>query len=443
MAYFNHAYQKSFLPAELEGSIDWVVSGDTSDLTAGQVGFFDAKTYSALSAPSSKPFILAQGSYYTNDKIGPFHGGYKESVKSKIINPKYINKIWTACANPPQQQIVSVGWDLESDPGAGFLFECGKTYNLRIDLKGSPALRFLSHNVYKTVSAYSGCCTDDCSATCTGAAVDAACVLLKWADYINQDPILSQFIQAAVYVNDGGDAIEVFTASYECVTGDAAAEVVAGLELSVAYVDTKFGNCTFTPTDHYELQPLQILTSVVDESGDPCAIKPTSNASDGVLFTEIQPGIQAQGVGETVLRNLILSGRYQQEAFPDNKYVDSLRMREIESNPSLVGFDRNALYDSINILHSVPRFNNPTGTFDNDQYLLTLWLPTGTDAQAFLGFLQDVLNCAGNGVEIENTNGQACSNLVPAVPFVESCEAYPTTTTTTAAPTTTTTTVID
>jgi hypothetical protein len=30
------------------------------------------------------------------------------------------------------------------------------------------------------------------------------------------------------------------------------------------------------------------------------------------------------------------------------------------------------LYNSYYIKHHVPRFNNPTGTFDNDQYLIEL-----------------------------------------------------------------------
>jgi hypothetical protein len=32
--------------------------------------------------------------------------------------------------------------------------------------------------------------------------------------------------------------------------------------------------------------------------------------------------------------------------------------------------DRTVLYDRTMIMHSVPRFNNPSGTFDNDQYIV-------------------------------------------------------------------------
>ena len=450
MAYFNHAFKKAFLPAVSQGSLVLADGGSTADLTAGELGLFDAKTFQAITSVSSKPFILAQGSYFTNDKIGPFHGGYKESVKSKVINPKYITKVWTACAEDPQNQEIEV-----SVSGA----ECGTTYYLRLDLKGSPALRLLSHNIYRTVDAFTGCCDDDCSAACTNELVDPTVVTINWAKQILERPILPDFVKLVVTDYEGtviatqaGTSqaqIAAFIAALDAYlagpvhaafdpVADAASDSV--ITLVAAYVDTKFGNCTFTPTDHYELQPLQIFPSLVDESGEPCVVRSGPNADyewtwKGFACNLIQPGLQAQGTGETVVRELILDTRYHQNAFPDNKFVDSLRMREIETDPAIKNFDRNTLWDSINILHSVPRFNNPTGTFDNDQYLLTLYIPKGTNAILFLNMIQDILNCAGNGVEIESTNATPCSNLTPGVPFVNNCETTPTTT---VAPTTTT-----
>ena len=43
------------------------------------------------------------------------------------------------------------------------------------------------------------------------------------------------------------------------------------LHIDVAYIDTKFSTCTFEVSDHYELDPLFVTLSVVDESGEPCA----------------------------------------------------------------------------------------------------------------------------------------------------------------------------
>ena len=425
--YFNHAFRKSFLGVSSQGDLSLATTGTTANLTAGQLGLFDAKTYQAIPATgpgntnNGQPFILAQGSFWKlpgkKDKIGPYHGGYQESVKSKVINPKYINKVFTTCGLPSQNQIkdVEIGQ-----------IECGKTYRLRIDLKGSPALRFLSHNIYRTLDAFSGCCTDDCTATCTGAYVDPTIIAIQWAKQSIENPIITNFLKVSVTDWDG-----VAVASYDPEAPNAGTvrntvagfvellneyepnttedfsncDIKAKVRFEVAYLETKFGYCTFTPTDFYELQPLQMYASVVDETGDPCnvqCVSITGTWNNEVYTPDFQEPAQAQGVGETILRNLILDGRYRQEAYPDSSRVEHLRMREIEANPGLETVNRNGLYSSVNILHSVPRFNNPTGTFDNDQYLLTVYFENSVDASAFVDQLQDILNHCCPGLEIEN-----------------------------------------
>jgi len=447
--YFNHAFRKSFLAKVIEqgpvpatpgqlgivppGSyVDQLTSGSTADLTAGQIGLFDAQTYQAFSGTNNgKPFILAQGSYFTKDKIGPYHGGYQESVKSKVINPKYINKVFVTCSTPPVNQVK----DIEIGK-----IECGKTYRLRIDLKGSPALRFLSHNIYRTLDAFSGCCTDDCTAVCTGAIVDPTIVAIQWAKQALENPIITNFLKVTVYDWDGGEvaASEDFNTVGEFVEALNAyvpnteedfndCDIKAKVRFEVAYLETKFGYCTFTPTDFYELQPLQLYASVVDESGDPCnvqCVSITGTWNNGVYTPDVQEPVQAQGVGETVLRNLILDGRYRQEAYPDSSRVDHLRMREIEANPVLESVDRNSFYNSINILHSVPRFNNPTGTFDNDQYLLTIYVEEAATATTLINQLEDIIDTCCTNLEIEYyCAGSESAPAVPAGPLGDG--AYP------------------
>jgi hypothetical protein len=401
--YFNHAFRKSFLPGingqpiAPGGVVTPLVAGSTATLTPGEIGFFNAKTWQ-VQAASANPFVIAQGSYFTNDKIGPYHGGYQESVKSKVINPKYITRLITVNHASAQNQIQEV---------CVCNLECGKTYRLRIDLKGSPALRFLSHNIYKTLDAFTGCCTDDCTATCTGALVDPTIAVIKWATQIVNDPYLPQFIRVAVTDFNGdlvaeqesnsAEDIKAFLEALENYSpdpawnpnGEGASTSQACLLIEAAYIETKFGNCTFTPTDFYELQPLEILPSVVDESGDPCNVQ-------CVTITETQTAAQASGVGETVLRELILDGRYLQNAFPDSSRIESFRMREIEADPALSTVDRNGLYDQVLILHSVPRFNNPTGTFDNDQYLLKFHVPATVDTTAITNYILAAATAAGN-----------------------------------------------
>lgn len=448
--YFPNAFRKSFLPA----STTLASSGGTDALTAGQIGFFDAKTFQVVTAQAA-PFILAQGSYFAADKIGPVHGGYKESVKSKVINPKYISRLIKVTSDVAQNQIVSV------DPSAATL-NSNTTYRLRLDVKGSPALRFLNHQLYKTLDAYTGCDT----VAGTTNTVDQNVVLLKWKDQINEAPLLKDFVQAKVwnlttasvainptagsativvanadaaafqagekvvhaslaggsqvvtvgaadsassgYANvvltknavastDGNAKIysEVATGTYSPVTAaNDVAAVDSHLEITAAYVETKFGACTFTPTDKYELEPLFIYTSFVDESGDPCAV-------NGFVSAEIQAPKQASGLGETVLRELILDGRYLQNAYPDSSRVDSLRMREIEADPALATVNKAGLYDQVLILHNVPRFNNPSSTFDNDQYLIVVHVPAGTSTSSITNFIASSASAAGNAVTLE------------------------------------------
>jgi hypothetical protein len=446
--YFPHAFRKSFLPA----STTLRTSGTTAALTAGQVGFFDAKTFAALSTGANSPFILAQGSYFAADKIGPVHGGYKESVKSKVINPKYISRLIKVSGKASKNQVIKI------DASACAGLACDSTFRLRLDVKGSPALRFLSHNLYKTLDAYSGCCDVSKSP------VDQTSILLKWADQINEAPLLKDFIEAKVWkeAHTGvaidptaasativvanadrtkftvGDKVEaagipantlvvsvgaadsastgnanvvlsqaatsstnvtasifdvVVSASYVPAT-TGLGNVNSHLQIITAYVDTTFGTCTFTPTDKYDLEPLFVYASFVEESGDPCA-------TSCFAVSELQAPVQASGVGETVLRELILDGRYLQNAYPDSSRVDSLRMREIEADPALATVNRSGLYDQVLILHNVPRFNNPTSTFDNDQYLLVVHVPAGTSTVSITDFVRDACTAANNAVTLE------------------------------------------
>ena len=398
---------------------------------------------------------MAQGSYFAADKIGPVHGGYKESVKSKVINPKYISRLIKVTSDVAQNQIVSV------DPSAATI-NSDVTYRLRLDVKGSPALRFLNHQLYKTLDAHSGCDT----VAGTTNTVDQNVILLKWKDQINEAPLLKDFVVAKVwnlttasvainptagsativvanadrtafqagekvvhaslaggsqvvsvgaadsassgYANvvltknavsstDGNAKIysEVATGTYSPITvANDIAAIDSHLEITAAYVETKFGSCTFTPTDFYELEPLFIYTSFVDESGDPCAV-------NGFVSAEIQAPKQASGLGETVLRELILDGRYLQNAYPDSSRVDSLRMREIEADPALATVNKAGLYDQVLILHNVPRFNNPTSTFDNDQYLIVVHVPAGTSTSSITNFIASSASAAGNAVSLE------------------------------------------
>ncbi|MGI9143617.1 MAG: hypothetical protein ACR2IJ_10565 [Fluviibacter sp.] len=412
MSYFPHAFQKTLI-----GTAGFFnsASASVSTLTAGQIGVVDAKTHnmyqlSTLPTAYIPQIYLAQGSFHTVDKIGPYHGGYKETIKTKGISPRFVSRFYKVDSQSAVNQIVKVGCD------AAYSLSCNKTYRLRLDIKGSPALRFLSHNVYKTLDGFTGCC-----AVATDI-VDPTVVFLAWKDQINNDPILKQFVSPKVYsktaattatwsngattmtvasatgivigqkvtgtgipnntfvTNVSGTTItfgkaataagsttavvfwtEAITGTYVQVTAQASIpNVQAHLDLTAAYQDTTFGNCSFDPKDFVEMAPVQIYPSVVDESGNPCSAL-------AFCVTETQAPVVADGLGETVLRELILQKRYLQEPWQQDP-----RKREVLDDTSLTDVSRSTQYKSYYILHNVPRNSNPSGTLDSDQYLIRI-----------------------------------------------------------------------
>lgn len=383
MAYFPHAYKKTFVAASAQTVATVATVPATVNLAAGQFGLFDHKTGATidLGAYAGEVVMLAMGSYHGNDKIGPHHGGYKESIKSKGINPKFISRLYHA----PYQASVAAQVTVEAE---GDCFGCGVERYLRIDVKGSPALRFLGRNSYFVADWTEKCCVAGQTS------VDPYVVLKTWTDQVNGDPLVSPFVEASVEMWDTN------TSTWVAITYDAQgnptnhtvttqAHGKFRIVLDGAYVDTKFGDCSFRPTDFYEKEPVIILASELDETGDACNVACTT-------ITETSTAKQGRGFGETVLRDVILSNRYAQEPFSTDA-----RIREILEDTSLGSVDRNGNYDLFFILHSIPRSYNPSGMHNSDQYLLCIAAENGsqaaTDALALLVALD---SAAGVGVEL-------------------------------------------
>ena len=127
MSYFNHAFQKTFVGVNAanpmgEGytELNQGVLGTPGNILAtGQYAFVNPKDWkvqpTVYAGTGCCNLILASGSLYANDKIGPFHGGYKESNKSKEINPKYVNKFYFAPACPASNNVIHVGYTPYTD----------------------------------------------------------------------------------------------------------------------------------------------------------------------------------------------------------------------------------------------------------------------------------------------------------------------------------------
>lgn len=413
MAYFNHAFNKVFVGT---GGLEAVAGVKTTQLTAGEFTFVDPTTWAVptggiiAATTLACPLVLVSKSIYSNDKIGPFHGGYQESVKSKIINPKYITDFYKVDNCALRQESISIGDTFDTTTTANitpcvedFAFKCGETYYLRVDLKGAPNLRYLSRNNYFTASAYTGCCTDPNSPV----DVNPLIVYINWAFQLLNSPLVNPFIRIKIqYGANGASTLDskwytssvadlVALSAYTRDTTTIPSATIAGMIIQGAYVDTQFGDCTFYPNDALQayLEPVKLYASMVDYNGDPCAFT-------GVCVKNSCLGRQGQGFGENIIRELILSEAYNQSPFYTGL---DLRIREITQGYNVTtAINRTAQYDRYFIKHSVPRFNNPTGTFDNDQYLLEVIVPNNFSGTVFEGFVNQW---------IENAQGAACIQL--------------------------------
>jgi hypothetical protein len=438
MSYFNHAFRKVFVATNGISTITGQLgTSPATNLPAGEITFINPDTFVAGPVPDATccTTILASGSLMQNDKIGPFAGGYLESNKSKTINSKYVNKVYYSPANDAQRYITHVGttpWTVanppvSSNPGETGgdcckTFLCGETYYLRLDVKGSPAMRLLNHNSYLTLEAYTGCCPDSPDDPAIAPiSTDPVLVYILWANQILNSPLMNPFVYPVV-IDDSLDAWYP--------PGTPAATVVAlggvgtwdnyvspvvpsfdglcgGLVLNGAYYETKFQNCTFQVTDFYEVEPLRIYASEVDLNGAPCEFE--------ALCVGVECyGRQVNGIGETIVRDVILSESYRQ-----NHFATDFRIREITQGYDLLnaaGVSRNGLYDRIYLQHSVPRFYNPTGTFDNDQYLLEIIVPIGDPDGIFVDLTTWLSACGNTCVDKTVDPGVPCTPPLVPIP---------------------------
>ena len=402
MSYFNHAFEKTFLATkatqEESGTIGsangkaavtggiltskdvpvWMLKSTSAkegyQLGTGVTGVFDKNNKSIASADAlenGEPFYIASAAIMQQDKIGPFHGGYQEASKSKKINPRFVHKAWKVIANEAVAPKLAIGAEYDSDGNlvqCGHDFYCGEHYNLRVDIKGESALRFTNHNIYRTFQAYGGCCSGDSVST-----IDKGVIYKQWASMICEDNYTKDFVRAYIiadgetYSYSKEDAALVGANEAKLYSVDDEINTLPDTNTSIyivmlgAYEDTKFGNCSFQPSDYYGLAPIRLYAEEVDLEGDPCGF-------NGICTTNISLGVQANGLGEQKLRAILRSESYLQ-----NHMANDARIREITGGDALLScVDRSALYDSVFIQHSIPRYNNPTSTFDADQYLIEI-----------------------------------------------------------------------
>lgn len=161
-----------------------------------------------------------------------------------------------------------------------------------------------------------------------------------------------------------------------CLTsaGDSApgSPVYSGVRVTGAYVDTRFSNCSFEPTDYFSQRPLRIRLSQVDQFGNPC--------DNFAPVTQMQFGTVATQTGEWLIRQYLKANSL--EAY--NIWSSDPRTRDVFDQQVLSFIDRTQVYKVYYIVYTQDRFKaNFSNSYPNDKFETIIAFPIGTDTSTF------------------------------------------------------------
>ena len=267
---------------------------------------------------------------------------------------------------------------------------------------------------------------------------------MNWRDQFNNDPILSKLGTAELWVSrtSGNLGANAATTVYELVANGSANETAiyaggargvhqtsaSGVAVVLAAIavgsegttvgswgynayrvvirlktscelQTQFSSCSFDTRDFYLMGGLDATTMLQDEVGQPCVpclgyVKDGDNvatATEGSGGTGTTPNVetfaQRRTSADTAINDILLTENYRQSPYNQGNR-DSARFREQEGMSGIItemGRDAttsacNGMYRVYHLLHNVPRFNNPSGVFDNDQYHYKVYVKCATSA---------------------------------------------------------------
>jgi len=295
------------------------------------------------------------------------------------------------------------------------------------------------------------------SATVGNSGIAPSIVAINFRDQFNNDPILSKLGTAKVFANrtaaptlfyevTAGSAFEqqVYiggargvmwvannVGALDTVIAVAAVPVVADaffsdnkyrlvIELKTSCeLQTQFSSCSFDTRDFYLMGGLKPLASLQDEAGVPCVacqgyVEEATVASTGIASGATNPVnldfLQRRTSSETGINDILMTENYRQSPYNQGNR-DSSRMRQQEGMSGIVDLlGRDATSSSCaghfkvyHMLHNVPRFNNPSGTFDNDQYHYRVYTKCsgGVDIDnewLAIAMAAEVTNLEGSGI---------------------------------------------
>lgn len=193
----NQSFQQVFVT----NSGTLLASGTTTDLAAGQIGFFDADTYAATTTPTffkNKGLIVAWG-YPDIDTSVLMSGQFNENEKSPTIFGRKIKRVRVHKARHPRPEIITAGWSGDEHDTDTLAPKVEETKAFYLRLTGAPIDRLYSTQGFIRRYFVKGTCADNCSDDCADTA-DCRAFVKDLVRQINEDPKVKGLVKASYQV---------------------------------------------------------------------------------------------------------------------------------------------------------------------------------------------------------------------------------------------------
>lgn len=199
-------------------------TGNTADLTFGQVGLFAQSTFQPVNASTlgADDFVFfATGSFHTTDSLGAYNNGLKQSVKSIFFRPADVLEIRKSAPIAAVNETMILGWDgLDSSTCESLSFTAGSTYRFQVRVWGEDVYATYLHPVVRTFTLVTECDpSPNCTTGCVGSALDKGTYTMKMVDMINKDIELQKFVKAEAILS-GITAPSVSATSWTLTVAD-------------------------------------------------------------------------------------------------------------------------------------------------------------------------------------------------------------------------------
>lgn len=117
-----------------------------------------------------------------------------------------------------------------------------------------------------------------------------------------------------------------------------------GIRVTAGYIDPQFGNCSFSPTDYYETEPVKMEVSLLQENGNNCDFASLPSVHQSRI------GRISRQSGEWVLREVIMKTNAYQKHM--EQFSMDARDREVFDRNLLNMVDRKAFYNLYYVSYS-------------------------------------------------------------------------------------------